>query len=280
MKHQEVPQILIEQYRLGELSPEKAREIEKHPNFDQLMAELDRSDAEVRAAYPASQYVARITNQYAAETQRESARERIAGGATAQLRGRRVVRWLAVAVPGAAVLAIGAILAVQAFIGGGAVNGGQTLDETVRLKGSGPELSVYRSVDGPDTSDDEAEQLEDGATAYPGDRLQLAYNSGDREYGAIVSVDGRGAVTVHFPISLSEEPRLVVGRRQQLVMGYQLDDAPLFEHFYFITAQEPFSVQQLIQEIRAQSERVTERADSLRLGDEYEITSFTVRKGE
>jgi len=273
MKHQDVPEILVEQYALGELSPEKARDIEKSPGFDARIAEIRRSNTEILAQYPPEQFVARIRNQYAAERARDAATT-----APSEARSQPLARWLAVALPGAAVVAVGVLIAVQGFLGS---DGGTTnLDDVVRIKGSLPELSVYRSVDGPDTGDEEAEELFDGALAHTGDRLQLAYNAGDREYGAIISVDGRGGVYTHIPLEISSEPRLVVGRVHRLAYGYQLDDAPRFEHFYFITSRETFSVQQLVQTVRSQANRITERADSLQLGDEFEITSVTIRKGE
>ena len=275
MKHHEVPEILIEQYALGELSPEKAREIEQSPSFAERIARIEQSNAEILAQYPPDQFVARIRNQVAAEQAREADRT-----APRQAWKRPVVRWLTVALPGAAVIVAGVFIAVQGFVGSGFGASGSNVDDVVRLKGSVPELSVYRLVEGPDTRDAEAEKLFDGALARAGDRLQLEYNAGDREYGAIISVDGRGGVYPHFPVALSSEPKLVVGRDQRLPFGYQLDDAPRFEHFYFITSRETFSVQQLIQTVRSQADRITERADSLELGNEFEIISVTIRKGE
>ncbi|MEE8441202.1 MAG: hypothetical protein V3S41_05725 [Spirochaetia bacterium] len=274
MKHNKVPEILIEQYALGELSPERVREIERSPGFNERIAEINRSNAEILAQYPPEQFVARIRNQFNAEQSREADRT------TPKARRRPVARWLAVALPGAAVVVVGVFMAVQGFFGAGLGGNPSEIDDVVRIKGSLPELSVYRSVEGPDTRDNEAEELLDGALAHAGDRLQLSYNAGDRGYGAIVSVDGRGGVYTHFPLEISSEPRLEVGRDRRLAYGYQLDDAPRFEHFYFIISRETFSVQKLIQTIRSQADRITERADSLELGDEFEIISITIRKGE
>lgn len=278
MKHHEVPEILIEQYALGELPPQKAREIEQSPGFAERIAEIDRSNAEVLALYPPELFAARIRNQFVAEQAREPE------GAPRPSRRQPIVRWLAVALPGAAVVVAGVFLAVQGFIGFGFGGNTSDVDDVVRLKGSVPELSVYRSIEGPETRDDEAEELSDGALAHAGDRLQLEYNAGDREFGAIISVDGRGGVYTHFPLEFSSEPRLEIGRSQRLPYAYQLDDAPRFEHFYFITSHETFSVQQLLQTVRSQADRITERADSLELGDvfgnEFEIISVTIKKGE
>ena len=273
MKHHDVPEILIEQYALGELPPGKAREVEQSDGFRERIARIEQSNAAILAQYPPEQFITRIQNQFSAEQEREVAEPRAA-------QKRPVLRWVAFALPGAAVLVAGVLIAVQGFFGAGLGGNASDLDDVVRIKGSLPELSVYRSVEGPDTRDEEAEELTDGAIAHAGDRLQLAYNAGDRQYGVIVSVDGRGGVYTHFPLNLSSEPTLVVGRNQQLTYGYQLDDAPRFEHFYFITSYDTFSVQQLVQTIRSQAVGITEGADSLELPDGFEITSVTIRKGE
>jgi hypothetical protein len=282
MKHNSVPDILVEQYVLGELPEEQAREIERSEGFAERVAEIERSNQEFLDAYPPAEYANRIQNQFEAEEARESsaraARTQKSGGR------RRSVRWLAIAPAGAAVAVLAAILVVQS-LGPASPGSGSGPDDLVRLKGLGPALSVYRSVDGPATRDDDAEALEDGARAQAGDRLQLAYNAGDRPYGAIISVDGRGVVTLHYPLTASAEPVLEVGREQRLPYGYQLDDAPDFERFYFVTSQQPFSVGELIRSVRAQSANITERTDySLVLSDvfddEYEVVSVTIDKGE
>ena len=67
------------------------------------------------------------------------------------------------------------------------------------MKGGGqrplpaPALRLYRRVAGAD------QLLRDGATARPGDLLQLAYAAGGETHGVILSIDGAGSVTLHFP---------------------------------------------------------------------------------
>ncbi len=65
-----------------------------------------------------------------------------------------------------------------------------------------------------------AERLRDGASARAGDTLQVAYVAGPRDYGAIVSVDGRTSTTVHFSDVLSHKGEVA------LPQAYTLDDAP------------------------------------------------------
>jgi len=275
MKHRRVPDILFEQYVLGELPESQRAIVEQSPDFEERIQAIERSNAEILEKYPPEQFASRIVNQYDAETAREASRETVKAAPAKPRLG-----WLTYAVPGAAAALIGAILLVQGVFGPGAGPTDTDAGEIVRLKSGGPQLSVYRSVDEPATQDNGAEELKDGSIAHAGDRLQLEYNAGDRQYGAIISVDGRGAVFVHYPYTLSAEPRLIVGHDEKLRVGYQLDDAPRFEHFFFITAGEPFSVQALVRDIRSQASQINERADSLKLDPMFEITSVTILKGE
>jgi hypothetical protein len=88
---------------------------------------------------------------------------------------------------------------------------------------------------------------------------------------------------------MRDEPLLVVGREEKLPYAYQLDDAPRFERFYLIASDKPFSVQQLVQSIRAQSAQIAERDDyALALDDVFgddaangvDVVTVTIDKGE
>jgi hypothetical protein len=99
-----------------------------------------------------------------------------------------------------------------------------------------PRLEIWRQVDG------NAEVLAPGAKVKPFDSLQIAYQSAGRTYGMIVSLDGRGRFTLHYPESFNAEPLLTQGSPVVLNFAYQLDDAPRFERFFFITSHDPFQV--------------------------------------
>ena len=95
-----------------------------------------------------------------------------------------------------------------------------------RIKGGEqePRLLVFRKL----TSG--AERLQDEALAKSGDLVQLAYRSGGLQYGAILSVDGRGTVTQHLPATGAEAVPLAA--QDTLDVAYELDDAPRWERFY------------------------------------------------
>lgn len=82
-----------------------------------------------------------------------------------------------------------------------------------RLAGTGPEL------------------LSDGAAAARGDRLQLGARLPAPAFLAILSIDGRGVVTVHQP------PTDTPVREIQVPSSFVLDDAPAYERFFLFTSE-------------------------------------------
>jgi len=116
--------------------------------------------------------------------------------------------------------------------------------ETTRPKGLEPRLLIHRQ------REDAPEPLADSARARQGDVLQLSYVSAGRRYGAVLSIDGRGAVTLHAP-ETSTGPLELKGGTVSLASAYELDDAPAFERFFFVTSEEPFDVNAVLESARA-----------------------------
>jgi hypothetical protein len=269
MSRKRVPDILIEQYVLGELPEEKAREVERSEGFADRVAAIERDNVAFLEQCPPEAFVTRIQNQYEAEQQQASAAPRLRSARSRT----RTIRFMALAVPGAAA----ALTLAFVLLGGIGLDTTPVVDpddEIVRLKGAEPEISIYRSVAG------EAEELSDGDAASQGDRLQITYTAADKPYGAIVSVDGRGTVTLHFPLTASGEPELVVGGEQQLPYAYQLDDAPDFERFFFVTSEQSFDVRRLLSRIESQADEiVADPSRPLQLSREFTVESVIIRKG-
>jgi hypothetical protein len=104
---------------------------------------------------------------------------------------------------------------------------------TDRIKG-GAELRVYLQSD--QTS------LGDNTVLHEGSTVQLAYTSGESRYGVIFSIDGRQAVTLHYPYRPDGSTELIQGKRIALDEAYTLDDAPLCEIFFFVSSGSPVDV--------------------------------------
>jgi anti-sigma factor RsiW len=247
-----VADVVLEQYRLGELPKEDADRVGRLLQEDQTLRgrveSLDGSDAEIERRYPPPWFAERV-------------RERLAQ--TSPPAPRRVSRL---------------VLATALVVGGLAVAiavpwGLMTPGDGDRLKGLAPALAVYRrTATG-------SEALADGTRARPGDLLRLGYVAAGRRYGVILSIDGRGAVTVHLPPEGGRAAPLASGGTILLDHAFELDDAPAYERFFFVTADHAFEVAPIVEAVRAAAARSSAPA-ALAISREFEQTTFSVLKEE
>lgn len=214
-----VPQLLVEQLVLGELSPERAASVrarlESEPGGLERLSAIEASNARVLERMPPRVLAARVS---AASTPAPSR------------------RWMwapALALAAAALLYVGVPPQdpVQPVI---------SVDPGVRIKGSALDLAIHlMTPDGP-------VQLQDQAQVQAGDQLQLSTMSAKPAYGAVFSVDGNGVLTQHLPERGTQAVLLEPGQHP-LSHAYTLDDAPDFERFYLLSSSEPFALQPLMQ---------------------------------
>lgn len=212
-----VPDLLLEQYRLGELSADAAARLERRLAQDAgLRARLeaiDRSDEDIRRQYPPEWLAGQI-------------RLRLGPAAPASARTPRAA-WVRWAVP----VAVAATVLVALVL---------KPDSTERFKGTGPGLVLHRrTAEG-------SEPLSAGDTVRRGDLVRVGYRADGRAYGVIFSIDGRGTVTRHLPAVGPFAAALAGGGPVLLDYAYELDDAPRWEAFYFVTSDEPFDVEPVL----------------------------------
>ncbi len=110
----------------------------------------------------------------------------------------------------------------------------------------GPEQTVVKGIPAIDFSktqllifrkiDDEVEMMKDREQAREGDLLQLAYVASEESHGMILSIDGRGSVTLHYPTDIGGSTTLSQQKESLLPNAIELDDAPDFERFFFVTS--------------------------------------------
>lgn len=140
-----------------------------------------------------------------------------------------------------------------------------------RAKGAeDPVLFVYRKVRG------QARSLGDGTVLLKGDQLQLGYRAGEATHGVLLSIDGRGAVTLHWP----DDGNTALRTRGRIVLphAYELDDAPEFERFFFVTGDEPVDVDAVRHAANAVAGTPDARTQPLPLSDHLDQQDFLVRK--
>lgn len=223
-----VPDILLERLALGELPPDQAASVaaalEAEPGGADRLAALRASNEDILRTFPP-----RVV---AAEVDRRAA--------SLGTRSRPIAAW----VGAFAAAAAAALLVWLAWPAAVAPPDAPGLQDGVRLKGD-PILFVHRKTQSG------SEALESGATVHAGDRIQLSYLAEHATHGVIVSVDGRGAVTLHYP--RGEDAPTTLDRRgsQSLPFSYELDDAPRFERFFFVTAHRPIDVAAVLDAVRA-----------------------------
>ena len=103
----------------------------------------------------------------------------------------------------------------------------------------------------------------------------MQYHAAGRQYGAILSVDGYGSVTQHFPARGDRARALDTTGLVSLEFAYELDDAPRWERFYFVTSTTAFELPGVL---AAAAGTVTTSGDSLVLADGLEQFMLTLTK--
>ncbi len=265
-----LPEWKIERYLLGELPDEELQRIDRLRAEDaELAAEIDRlqaSNQEILTKYPADEMAAKIRQ-----------RAEASGGRNSQRPERETRPFFAlpqVVFPAALAAALAlfilfsgqfAFLGLPGGPGGGngtggsgtataeggtsALSGGPAIqglegDTGIRLKGMETGIQVFRNAG------EEVEMLEPGARVEEGDLLQLGFVAPGADYAVLFSVDGRGVVTLHAPISAGHTTELDEQGRVLVEASYRLDDAPDFERFYLLTSTSELDAAAVLEQVR------------------------------
>lgn len=246
---------LMERALLGEVPASRHAEVARAMDDSSFEARLDAlraSNVQIFELLPPPR-VAR-------EVER---RVRVAGAVSGHRIGARWATWLA---PAAAAVAVVMFLLLR---GGGVA---PRDEDGIRVKGDA-RLEIYRRAG------DTSERVRSGDTVKAGERLQLSYVAAGQRFGAILSIDGRGSVTLHYPDG-PIAAKLSQRGATKLSFAYELDDAPNFERFVFITSDRAFDLGIPL----AAAKRLTRdldlaRAAPLELPSGFAQRSYLLRKG-
>lgn len=200
--------------------------------------ELERSNAEILAAYPESAMRRAIEEKLAAKGAREGRGRIIPFARRGSLVGLAAAACCVLAV---SYLSINTLVARNAAVPGGTVAG--TVAVADRVKGSGPRIFAYLK------EESGARLLAPETRVAAGDTVQISYVAGGDQFGAIVSVDGAGNVTQHFPESGNRAGELSQTGEIPLDFSYKLDDAPRFERFFLVSGKASFSMEWFMKRI-------------------------------
>ena len=197
---------MLERYRLGELSAEDQARVAQALAADAALrarlGQLDLDDAATLAAHPPARIAAHVAARAAPPEDR---------------RFRLLVPAFALAA------AITVAIVVQRAV---------PSDDVVRFKGEGPSLRLFR------LAGKDPERLADGAHVKAHDVVQVAFESSGAAHLVIVSVDGAGHATLHWPL---DGNTAVPPGMKALPQAFELDEAPGFERFFLVTSDVPLS---------------------------------------
>jgi hypothetical protein len=247
-QHRPIADVELERYLLDELPQGDMQNLrqalDRDPDLRLRLADLERSNREVLAKYPPAWMDRRIALRL---DQARRAPPRAS---------RSLARYWPV--PAAAM-----VLLVAAFSAVLLPRRGE------HLKGLEPGLALFRKTA------TGTEKLENGSPAAPGDLVQIVYQAAGMKHGAILSVDGRGTVSLHLPPAGDRSAPLPAGS-DTVGYAYLLDDAPRFERFYLITADTAFA----LSGVRAQMARLAGAAgrQELELPAGFRQCVFTLNK--
>jgi hypothetical protein len=266
MNGKKIPDYIIERYILDELPPERMKHIcslmRKDPTIERRIAKMQKSSEQILKRYPPESMVPRMINR-ASDASLSDA-----------LHGAKRIPGKYYIFPSLAAFAILIIVAVVPFIKGGYDSDWNPfMKDVTRIKGPDTAIYIYRR------NRSGAELLADNSLTREKDLLQVAYFSADNAHGVIVSIDGRGTVTLHYPAPPSKNTRIDRNRKVLLPTAYELDNATGYERFFFVTSRNPVDIRLIYRaaEKLANNPSVA-KTGQLTLDASFRQTSLVLRK--
>jgi hypothetical protein len=226
MKNKSIPDLYLEQILLDELPESKKKQLNMQ-DLDEVVESLRESDREILLKYSPEDMAGKLQARLSGESEDAN----VSQGPSSWFNRQRAGILIA-----AAAVAIIAGMSPFLFRQDPDLNPLVPDYSTTRIKGLEPSIVLYRKVSG------SVEQLGNNAKASENDLLQIKYNAGGKLFGVIFSIDGRGVVTLHYPADKSGSLVLTRDGEVALDFSYQLDDAPRFERFFFITSDRTFNI--------------------------------------
>jgi hypothetical protein len=245
MASNEVSDWLVERFLLGELPGGKMKELEAelkvNAGFKDKIEQIRTSNDEILKKYPLEKMGPEIKDRLAVE--------KVGKGYRLHTQKAGYKRWLIAAQAIITVLVL-VVLILPLFKSRTGLST-KILDlDVTRIKGDdartfeGPHLLIYRKINGG------AELLKGESKVNAKDLLQIAYVNKNDSYGVILSIDGNSVVTLHYPEDVSAVPVLKKQQKVLLKSSYELDDAPGFERFFFISSNQKLDVVTLMKKAR------------------------------
>jgi len=260
-----IPDLILERYRLGEISPAEKEFIRCRLATDMELQErmqtLELSDEDIKGRYPADWLAERIKQQL---------EKKVPLVAPPTVSRRFLGRW-SLAAAALILLGIGWHLIRPLWIE--SPEGiGTSIESVDRLKGD--RLVLFRKTR------EGSEVLSDGDRARPGDQIRIGYRAAGPIFGVIFSIDRHGIITLHLP---SQGEQAVLLDQKDLVLlnqAFELDDTSGWERFYLVSTGRVFDIAPILASARRAAENTGEKdlPARLHLPASFDQSSFTLYK--
>ncbi|NIM90726.1 MAG: hypothetical protein GTO17_07230 [Candidatus Aminicenantes bacterium] len=255
----------LERYLLGELPPSRMAEITKlaheDPDIKKEVDQLSQANAEILRRNPSETMLPEILRKYDENRRQEQISEK----------ARLITKKRLIYTTPVLVSAI--ILLFIVFMKEGVAPDYTRVKGEESLDFRKTQIVIYKK------NNSEISLLHNGDQVKAGDLLQLAYVPAGKTYGVIFSIDGNGVVTLHHPERKSGSSILKQEKKNLLLSAYELDNAPDFERFFFITAMEEIEVQRVIKKAEELAlSLASARTTRLELPESYSQFSILLQK--
>lgn len=265
MTNRQIKAWILERYLLGELPPSRMEEItllaKENPDIKKEIDQIKQAGAEILKKHPPETMLPEILRRYKENSRQARLREKA---------GPIIRKRLLYATP---VLAFALLLLFIVFVKDGTTPNNTRIKGEESLDFTKTQIIIYKKTN------NKIELLNKREQAKAGDLLQLAYVPAGKRYGVIFSIDGKGVVTLHYPQNRSDSSILKQEKKNLLLSAYELDNAPDFERFFFITAMTEIAVQSMINKAEALAlSPSSAKARNLELPESYNQFSILLTK--
>jgi len=267
------PDIILERYVLGELDERETQYIKalaaENKIIQKRIKEIQLSNKEILLKYPAKQMARQINKKLAQQVRVKQTRTK----------GFFLRPLPLVGFASACVVLLAAVFIIPLFLTSqpGVIN---HTDDTTRIKGTDmkydkPLIAIFLK------NGAQGEKLKDGSTVSAHDTIQVQYFAAQNKYGVIFSIDGRGKISLHFPYQESANTMLTQHKKVFLADSFELDDAPDFERFFFISSDSPLNTTEILAKAgQIAKDNDLAKKEYLDLPQKFNQTTFTLIKGE
>lgn len=267
MDKMKINDLKLEQYRLGELQEEEMllinKQIKLYPELQNRLKKIEEEETIFHKEISSEEMIGDILNKHQSK----------------KIKSKRKLSFSLVLVP---VMIITVMVSITIFTQFNKEPVHKTTQDKdiLRVKGDGrklkedPKIFLFKKTD-----TKKVENIKNNSLAQEGDLFQIAYTAGNKKYGIILSLDGKETFTLHYPETEDKNCQLKHGQLVYLEHSYELDNAPDFEQFWFISSNTKIDIAGIIKMIKkGKIKNLMDTSAKFSLPDHFSQHSILVKK--